>query len=87
MSVTVEFYGIPRRRTGVTETTAVGATLGDVLLDVGSRFPEFASDCLVGSALATGYSANLNGETFVSESATAIADGDVLLILSSDAGG
>ena len=87
MSVNVEFYGIARRRAGVAETTSAGVTLGEVLRDIGRQFPEFALDCLSGDALNAGFAANVNGETFVREPATTIADGDTLLIMSSDAGG
>ena len=87
MSVNIEFFGIPRSRAGVAETTADGTTLGEVLSDIGQRFGDFAESCLDGDRLATGFTANLNGERFVSDPATPLADGDSLLILSSDAGG
>jgi molybdopterin converting factor small subunit len=87
MGIRVELFGIPRSRAGAAEATAEGATLGEVLLDLGKQFPEFAATCLNGNALAVGYAANLNGEQFVCEPDTPISDGDCLLIFSSDAGG
>ncbi|MCG8585851.1 MAG: MoaD/ThiS family protein [Pirellulales bacterium] len=87
MSVRVEFFGIPRSRTGVAGTTAVGATLGEVLGEIGDRFANFRESCLEGGSLAAGFTANVNGETFVRDPSTELADGDSVLILSSDAGG
>jgi molybdopterin converting factor small subunit len=87
MSVHVEFFGIPRQRAGVVETTAAGARLGDVLADLAGRFPQLAEACLDGQQLQAGYVANVNGQAFVTDPATPLLPGDSLLILSADAGG
>jgi molybdopterin converting factor small subunit len=91
MQLTIEFFGIPRMRTGVAQCRlslkSEQATLGDALRELGQRYPHFAEDCLAGGKLATAYVANLDGERFVSEPATPLVDGSSLLILSADAGG
>ena len=87
MSVSVEFFGIPRERAGTAQTTAAAGTLGSLLRELGERFPRFAESCLHAGALAKGYIVNLNGERFVSDERTPLKAGDVILILSADAGG
>ncbi len=91
MTLTIEFFGIPRQRTGVAQCeltfAAEAVTLETVLAELGRRFPPFADDCLQRGHLAPGYAANLSGERFISDPATLLHDGDELLILSADAGG
>jgi molybdopterin converting factor small subunit len=87
MDVTVEFFGIPRQRAGVAETTSRSGRLGDVLADLERRFPGLTEDCLADGRLRPACVANLNGEAFVSDPATILSPGDALLILSADAGG
>lgn len=87
MSVTIEFFGVPRSRAGVAKTTADGDSLGDVLAGLLERFPRLAEACFDGDRLRPGYVANVNGERFVSDPATSLKAGDALLILSADAGG
>ena len=87
MPITVEFYGIPRSRAGVERTTAAGLTLGEVLADLGSRYPALAAACLDGRRLKSGFTANLRGERFLTEPDTPLQPGDTILLLSLDAGG
>ena len=86
--IPVEFYGIPRQRTGTARAAAAGATLGAVLADLAERFPDFADECLtIDGALRAAYIANIGGDRFVHDSSTPLVDGDTLLILSADVGG
>jgi molybdopterin converting factor small subunit len=91
MIIQVEFYGIPRHRAGV--ATAIievaGATvrLNDVFRQLSDRFPDLARDCFDQDGLRDGYAANVDGERFVTDTSTLLADGSCLLILSADAGG
>ncbi len=87
MKVRVEFYGIPRQRAGVATATAEGTTLGEVLADLAARYPALADDCLDGGLLRRPFTANLNGDRFVTDPATELAPTDCLLILGADAGG
>lgn len=87
----VEFFGIPRVRTGVANVGVLedrqSATLGEVLYCLCSKFPEFGADCVNDGQLAQGYMASINGETFLRSGDARIMAGQSLLILSSDAGG
>jgi molybdopterin converting factor small subunit len=87
MTITVEFFGIPRQRAGVAATTVQAAQLGEVLTRLERRFPQLAETCLTEGRLRPGYVANLNGERFVTDPTTPLKPGDSLLILSADAGG
>jgi molybdopterin converting factor small subunit len=90
MPVRVEFFGIARQRAGVAvlevPMAAPTGTLGEVLGGVVDRVPSL-SDLVPGGLLHDSLQANLDGRSFVSDPATAIRDGQSLLILSADAGG
>ncbi len=86
-TVEVELFGIPRRRAGVAKTTATGSRLGEVLIDLESRFPGLAESCIEQGELRPGYVCNLGGDRFVRDPNAKLAAGDVVLLLSADAGG
>lgn len=87
MSVTIEFFGVPRQRAGTERVEIEAGSLGQALAVLSERFEGMAESCFDGNRLRPGYVANLNGDRFVSEPDTPLADGDSLLILSADAGG
>ena len=87
MTVQVELFGIPRQRAGIARTEAQGTRLEEILMELGQRYPRLAADCIDHGRLQRGCLANLNGQRFVSDPSTPLADGDSLLILSADAGG
>lgn len=87
MQIAVEFYGIPRARAGVAQTSAVGSSLGDVLAHLAIRFPLLAGECIDGRTLRPGYIVSVGSERFVSAPETPLAEGDALLFLSLDMGG
>jgi molybdopterin converting factor small subunit len=82
----VEFLGIPRERTGVTELQIEAATLGEALDTLATRFPRFG-ELVTGGRLHASLAANLNADLFVTDPATPLAPHDRLLLLSADAGG
>lgn len=87
MQITVELFGIARARAGVSQTTADGDCLGDVLADLAVRFPALAESCFEGRQLRPEFTANLGGERFVRAPETPLGEGDTILVLSLDAGG
>jgi molybdopterin converting factor small subunit len=82
----VEFLGIPRERTGVSELELEARTLGEAVTQLAARFPRFG-DLVSDGRLHASIAANLNTDQFVSDPYTPLRDDDRLLILSADAGG
>ena len=82
----VEFLGIPRERVGISELVLDASTLGQVLVTLRERFPAFG-ELIASGRLHPSVVANLNGDVFVNDPETAIAEHDRLLILSADVGG
>ena len=82
----VEFLGVPRQRAGISELEIQAETLGQLLDVLATRLPGFA-DLVAQDRLHPSIAANLNGDQFVSDPATALVAGDRVLILSADAGG
>ena len=87
MQVTIELFGIPRARAGIAQASAVGSNLGDVLADLAARYPRLAETCIDGRALRPGFIANLSARNFASSPDTPLCEGDIVLLLSLDAGG
>lgn len=85
----VELLGIPRQRAGVAQLEIEAATLGQLLDALVSLYPPLADLVSAGRPHRLGpfVVANLNGDRFVSDPRTRLADTDRVLILSADAGG
>ena len=82
----VELLGLPRERAGVAELELEADTLGQLLMALAVRFPSF-SELIVADRLQPSFTANLNGDRFISDPRTRLSEGDSVLILSADAGG
>ena len=82
----VEFLGIPRERAGISELEVQADTLGQLVERLAVQCPALA-DLITADRLHPSLAANLNGDEFVSDPATPLAEEDRLLILSADAGG
>ena len=82
----VELLGLPRERAGVTELELDADTLGQLLMALAVRFPSF-SELITADRLNPSFTANLNGDRFISDPRTQLGKDDSVLILSADAGG
>jgi molybdopterin converting factor small subunit len=82
----VEFLGIPRERAGTPDVEVEAATLGEMLVVLAARFPALG-DLLAAGRLHSSIVANLNGDAFVTDPDTSLADDDHILLLSSNVGG
>jgi molybdopterin converting factor small subunit len=82
----VEFLGIPRQRAGLSELEIEASTLGQLLGTLAVQCPELSA-LITADGLHPSIVANLNGDLFVSDLATPLAEDDRVLILSADAGG
>ena len=70
----VEFLGVPRQRAGVTELTVEARTLGQLLETLSTRLPALSA-LIVGDRLHPSFTANLNGDEFISDPGTPLARG------------
>jgi molybdopterin converting factor small subunit len=82
----VEFFGVPRERAGIAELDVQADTLGRLLGTLAARMPDLA-ELITVDRLHPSLAASLNGDRFISDPATPLADDDCVLILSADAGG
>jgi hypothetical protein len=85
--ITIELFGVPRLRAGTGCVRLEAATLALALRGLGRLFPVLDGSVLAGESIHPAYRVCLNGAQFVSEPATPLADGDVLLLMSADVGG
>jgi molybdopterin converting factor small subunit len=85
--IAIEFYGVPRLRAGTSVLQVDGSTVGEALRDLGRVCPALEDAVICGDTLHEAFKLSLNGDRFVSDPETPLKDGDVLLLLSADAGG
>jgi molybdopterin converting factor small subunit len=88
--ITFEFFGVPRLRAGTGRLTLdePAPSLGRALDGLGRACPALVGSVLQGQGrVAPAYRLCLNGDRFVSDPGTPLAEGDVLLVLAADVGG
>ncbi|MFO0848137.1 MAG: hypothetical protein U0871_06220 [Gemmataceae bacterium] len=86
-TVTVEFYGVPRRRAGVPEAAVVADTPAAALAAVADALPGLGRVLVADGRLMPEYLLSVNGERFVADLTQPLPAGSRLLLLSADAGG
>jgi molybdopterin converting factor small subunit len=91
MFVTIEYFGVPRQKTGVSSDSLSFVNsptlLSDVLTEIARQHTAFGDQCLTGDQLSRETIINLNGDEFIRSLDTQVVNGDHILILSTDAGG
>ncbi|MEW4490769.1 MoaD/ThiS family protein [Thalassoglobus sp. JC818] len=85
--VNVEFFGIPRQRTGVSTTTLQAATIGQLLDHLAQQYPNFRNSCMDGEQLTSDVLVSVNGRTTTRDRSFPLGDDDDVLLLSADVGG
>ncbi len=85
--ITIELFGVPRLRAGIRSVEIDAATLRLALDALGHALPVLDGTVLREGGLHPAYRVCLNGDRFVSDPETALADGDQLLLLAADVGG
>ncbi len=83
----VELYGIARARAGREAVEVRAGELSVVLARLGEVCPGLVPEVVDGARLSTGYLAALNGERFLEDVGTELAESDTLVILGAQAGG
>ena len=91
MLVRIEFFGIARSRAGVPGAElcfpAAPVSLGRLVGELGDRFPQLADAGWATKSVMRHFRVNVNTDRFISEMSDPIHDGDLVLIMSADAGG
>lgn len=85
--VTIELFGVPRLRAGMALISLDVFDLGSALRGLASACPGLDGSVVLGDRVHPAYKLSLNGDAFVTEPATGLLDGDVLLLLAADVGG
>jgi hypothetical protein len=85
--VTVEFYGVPRRRAGLAELTADADTASAALAAAAAACPGLRPLLTPDGRLDPQYLLSIDGERFVADLSEPLPAGARLLLLSADAGG
>lgn len=83
----VQFVGVPRLRTGVSQWYAQPGTLQNVLQQVCQQFPALGDLITESGQLASWYRIALDEGEFVEDLQLPVQAGQTLLILSADVGG
>ena len=85
--VTIELYGIARKRAGRESVVVEAVTLRDALLALERTAPALRGEVVTQGALAPHWRMALDGATFMEDGATPLVDGTRWVLLSSLAGG
>ncbi|HZF47098.1 MAG TPA: MoaD/ThiS family protein [Polyangiaceae bacterium] len=85
--VTIELFGVPRLRAGRDALDVKAATLGEAFRALASGCPALEPAVVEDGKLKPFYTVALNGAVVPSDPATPLADGDIVILLSADAGG
>ncbi|MEO7327472.1 MAG: MoaD/ThiS family protein [Minicystis sp.] len=85
--ITIELFGVPRLRAGTDAVRVEARSLGEALTALEEACPALASGLLREGKLSPHYLVALNGRQFTADPGTQLSPGDVLVLLSADAGG
>lgn len=85
--ITIELFGVPRLRAGTAAIEVEAGSLGQALEALGLACPARGAALLREGKLSPHYLVALNGRQFTADPTTPLSPGDVLVLLSADAGG
>jgi molybdopterin converting factor small subunit len=85
--VTIELFGVPRMRAGVDQVKVEAASIGEALRALAEACPVLGRGVVREGALSPSYMIAVNGLQMTADPRTELRDGDVLVLLSADAGG
>lgn len=85
--VTLELYGVARLRAGRAVIEVEARSLGEALVALGVACPALEPLIVTGGRLGPGWLVALNGAQITADPELPLADGDVVVLVSADAGG
>ena len=86
-TLSIELYGIARRRAGRPSIDVVASTLGEALAALERASPPLSGEIVSDGRLAPHWVISLDGTRFLDDATFALEDGMRLMLLSSLAGG
>lgn len=85
--MTIELYGVARLRAGTDRVGVDATSIGAALRALGQRCPALRGAVVQDGWLSPSYMIAINGLQMTADPATALKDGDTLVLISADAGG
>jgi sulfur-carrier protein len=85
--ITIELFGVPRLRAGRDSLTVEASSLGEALRALSAACPALDTVVTSGGQLLPHYLVARNGLQFTADPETPLVQGDVLVLLSAEAGG
>lgn len=85
--ITIELFGVPRLRAGTPLVRLEAVDVGSALRGLARSCPDLEGSVLFDGCIHPAYKLSLNGDRFITEPETRLAEGDVLLLLAADVGG
>jgi sulfur-carrier protein len=85
--IAIELYGVARLRAATDLVRVEASSIGQALRELARVCPALEGSVLDRGTIGPVYRLSLNSDRFVSDPETPLDDGDVLLLVSADAGG
>ena len=85
--VTIELFGVPRLRAGLEALQVEARSLGEALHALGEACPSLRASVIDEGRLRPFYLVAVNGAQLTADPTTPLHDGDVVALMSADAGG
>ena len=85
--ITIELFGVPRLRAARESITVEAASLGEAFRALGAACPALDPTVVQEGLLRSHYLVAVNGLHLTADPLTPLAEGDVVVVLSAEAGG
>lgn len=85
--ITIELYGVPRMRGGRDAIAVEAGSLGEAFRALGVACPALSPTVVQDGRLRSHYLVAVNGLHLTADPTTPLAEGDVVVVLSAEAGG
>ncbi len=85
--VTIELYGVARLRAGRETVEVAARSLGEALSRLGEICPSLEPGIVSAGRLGPGWLVAVNGAQITGDLGASLAEGDVVVLVSADAGG
>jgi sulfur-carrier protein len=85
--ITIELFGVPRLRAGRDAIAVEASSLGEAIRALGAACPALGTSVVADGKLGAHYLVALNGRQITADATTPLSAGDVLVLLSAEAGG